>query len=261
MTVEIYYFTGTGNSLALARHMAKRLGNDVRLISLEERHGKENGLVELEAEVTGLVFPVYCFGMPLIVARFISRIASCRSHYVFGLANCAGIPGFALKQLHELLASRQIRLNASLNVTMPSNYLPFGGAWAVEKQQRAFARAEVKLDKFASAVNARQDTPLKTSWLPPVFLTRMLYNKFAPTLADGAQRFKSTSLCTSCGLCARICPTGNIELNCGRPHWGKRCEQCMACIQWCPVNAIRIEGVKAGKKHYHHPEVDVKDLL
>ena len=29
-----------------------------------------------------------------------------------------------------------------------------------------------------------------------------------------------------------------VELKDGRPMWLHRCEQCMACLQWCPAEAI-----------------------
>jgi MinD superfamily P-loop ATPase len=47
--------------------------------------------------------------------------------------------------------------------------------------------------------------------------------------------------CNACGICATVCPCRNIRLDgAGRPTWSHQCEQCLACIQWCPRKAIHI---------------------
>jgi len=34
----------------------------------------------------------------------------------------------------------------------------------------------------------------------------------------------------------------------------------MACIQWCPVEAIQVGKRTRGRRRYHHPEVTAHDL-
>lgn len=259
MSTDIYYFTGTGNSLALARQLVKHLG-ECRLIAIREKEGYLDVPVELNAAAVGLVVPVYCFGVPLAVARFIRRITVCNSKYVFAVSNCAGNPGFTLRQIEELLAERKIHLNAALNVYMPTNYLPFGGAWSPERQQKTFTAAAKALGTFAEEVKMRHDVPVRLPKFPPAFVFRWVYKIFSPKLPSGAKRFLVSDSCTRCGLCAKVCPTANIRLLEGHPIWGARCEQCLACIQWCPVSAITIKGVNPAKEHYHHPEVTAEDL-
>lgn len=67
--------------------------------------------------------------------------------------------------------------------------------------------------------------------------------------------------CDGCGICKAVCPSGNIDLPGERPVWLHHCEQCLACIQWCPQEAIQFGKKTPRYKRYHHPEVTLKDML
>ena len=70
MKADIYYFTGTGNSLAVAKDIAKEV--DGELISIPYVIGKET--IKTSSKVIIIIFPVYYWGVPLIVERFIKKI-------------------------------------------------------------------------------------------------------------------------------------------------------------------------------------------
>ena len=85
-------------------------------------------------------------------------------------------------------------------------------------------------------------------------------------------RFRVDETCTSCGICEKVCPAANIRLepasgvnpeaaSAKQPVWLHRCEQCYACLQWCPEAAIQWGDKTAGRDRYHHPEVKVTDLF
>lgn len=43
----------------------------------------------------------------------------------------------------------------------------------------------------------------------------------------------------------------NIRLENGKPVWGKNCTHCMACICYCPKEAIEYGEKSKGKPRYH----------
>ncbi len=45
-------------------------------------------------------------------------------------------------------------------------------------------------------------------------------------------------VCTGCGICVDICPTGAIELNDVAKIIVDKCSNCRDCIDECPVEAI-----------------------
>jgi Fe-S-cluster-containing hydrogenase component 2 len=47
----------------------------------------------------------------------------------------------------------------------------------------------------------------------------------------------------------------------GKPAWQHRCYQCMACLQWCPVEAVQYGEATAKRKRYRHPDVKLDDFL
>ena len=63
--------------------------------------------------------------------------------------------------------------------------------------------------------------------------------------------FTTSSKCVGCGQCVSLCPMNNIALKDGKPSWGKDCTHCMACICYCPAEAIEYGKKSLGKPKYH----------
>ena len=65
MMTDIYYFTGTGNCLSVARAVANRIGG--RAIAIRDVIASHS--VQTDAQIVGIVFPTYLAavsGVPLI---------------------------------------------------------------------------------------------------------------------------------------------------------------------------------------------------
>ena len=89
MSIEIYYFSGTGNSLFIARELANKLQG--KLIPIASLIKQER--INSESEIIGVVFPVYLAhlnGIPLIVKDFIQKLAQLDSKYLFAVCTCGG---------------------------------------------------------------------------------------------------------------------------------------------------------------------------
>ena len=88
MSTRLYYYTGTGNSLWVARQLAGRLDGEVELVSL----GADYELPGADSDRVGLVFPVHMWGLPQHVRDFAARLPAAPGRYVFALAVNAGLP-------------------------------------------------------------------------------------------------------------------------------------------------------------------------
>jgi Pyruvate/2-oxoacid:ferredoxin oxidoreductase delta subunit len=263
MKTVIYWFSGTGNSLAVAKELAKQCG-DAQLIPVSQ------GLPALSpvegdnppptAERIGLVFPVYGWGPPALVARFVEKLNVMPSAYIFSIITYAGSPGGTLSVLRRMLQKRGLDLAAGWGVKMPENYPPLGGAPAPEKQQTVNVAAAERINKIAAEL---QQSPhgrhekTKTVWK---IVSRMMFPVFQKRAAHADRSFRADDKCNGCGICAKVCPVNNVAMIDGRPSWMGHCEQCYACFHWCPQQAVQY-GHSTKQHRYHHPDVALSDFL
>jgi len=259
MKTVIYYFTGTGNSLAAAKKIAAVL-DDCEVVPIASL-SNTSGAVAPKADRVGIVCPVYFAGLPAMVASFAERLDTAAAGYVFSVVTHGGGGGSAaLRQLDGILKKKAARgLDAGFSVSMPGNYILMYDSPAGEERDRLLAAAEAELERIAGQI--RQETRLKLPNSPVVWIVKALtYPWFRSHVHGDDRKFTVTERCTSCGTCASICPAGNIEIVDGKPVWNHRCELCCGCIHLCPASAIQAGSRTGGRQRYRNPSVGIAEL-
>ena len=85
----IYYFSGTGNSLDVARKIGAAGNPQAELISVAQRYN--DAVIKTDAEVIGFVFPIYMGDAPWVVKEFVKKLQFSANPYIYAVATCNGI--------------------------------------------------------------------------------------------------------------------------------------------------------------------------
>jgi ferredoxin len=259
MSMDLYVYSGTGNSLWTARTMAAELdGAGTRIVSLSHLPA---GATASRADAVGIIFPVHIWGVPRRVIAFVKAIEVDPAAYCFAVAVNAGQVAATLVQLQGLLRVKGLFLACGFGLAMPSNYIPWGGPGPQKKQQATITAAQRKIGRITAAVANRETRPVERGPLWQSLLFTGLNRLAFPRVPMMDRSFKADEKCNGCGVCRAVCPCGNISLAPdGRPVWHHGCEQCLACIQWCPQEAIQYGEKTSGYQRYHHPEIRLADM-
>jgi len=259
MKTIVYYFTGTGNSLAAARKIAASLG-DCDLIPIASLAGTRDTITPA-AERVGIVCPVYFAGLPLMVASFAERLRPDAAAYVFAVVTYGGSGAApALGQLDGILREHAARgLDSGFSVRMPGNYILMYESPKGTRRAAMLAAADGEIARITGVVRECQRQKLPRS-LVEQLVHALGYGWFRKHAHDKDRTFTVMDTCTACGTCVAVCPAGNITLVDEKPVFSHHCEVCCACIHACPVQAIQAGSKTGGRERYRNPNVTLADL-
>jgi ferredoxin/flavodoxin len=256
MKTVLYYFSGTGNSLAAAKALARELAGTVELLPIAGRAKAPR--VEIDGERLGLIFPVYFRSIPEAVRSFLKKLEFRADPYIFAVVTCNAVPGHSLYTVKRLLQKKGRALAAGFAVDMPGNAM----LNPTEVQQERLAAAPAKLAAIVKAIAAGRGGIIEGSHDPQDYLRGLAMAALVKYVIRLQKRLAIGDGCDRCGRCARICPMRNITLAAeGGPVRGNRCQLCLACFHWCPRRAVTMGKPSAGLRQYHHPEISVEEMM
>lgn len=258
MKTIIYYFSGTGNSLAAARGICTYLG-DCELVSIASLAGT-SGKITPGADRVGIVCPVYNLGLPAIVNGFVQHLDLSQAGYCFGVLTFGGFGVSALHQLDDLVFAHNHRhLDGAFIVRMTGNFVPLYDPAKGAQKEKILQEADTRIAEIAGIIDkgiiVKPDIALLSG-----LLKRLLYNGFIQRIHEADKDFIADDKCTACGTCAAVCPVRNIEMVEGKPVWKHYCEMCCACIHLCPAEAIQYGTKTAKRGRYRHPALTLADM-
>lgn len=256
MKTTIYYFSGTGNSLKVAKDIAAKL-KDTEIIQICRNNVVNNYVV---GNKIGIIFPVYDSGMPLLVKEFVEKLKIRKDAYIFTIVTFGLAAGASIAQLEKLLTYKSLKLSAAFKVKMPGNYQVIYAPYSEKKQKQCFENEHEKITEIVKSINTNEIvkyTGAGESIMKAI--GGMLYTTFKPYEKD--KNFWTDDKCNSCGTCSKVCPANNIKMITGKPQWQHKCEQCVACMQWCPQKSIQYKKVTVNRGRYHHPDVLATEIF
>lgn len=231
----IFYFSATGNSRHVAEKIAESIGDRAIPVTDCLKNGKFNFIAQSDEKI-GFVCPVYNLGLPITVIDFIKNLnLNMKSCYVFTVVTFGGFSGGASKMLKNLLAEKNMTVNACYSVRMPDTWTPVYDVSNKEKIQKINLKADKSIDKIIRKIKKDIGGNHDLRRLP-----------FCENAYKGYENMRRTATlsvnekCMGCGLCEKLCPVDAIEVKNGKPVWVKeKCAMCLGCLHRCPEFAIQ----------------------
>lgn len=244
----ILYYSGTGNSKYAAKRIADALGDTLFCINDRIKAG-DCSPVEVGSRIV-IVTPTYAWRIPRIVRDWLLKTELVGAKQVWFVMTCGSEIGNAAKYNRALCAEKDLAYMGTAQIVMPENYIAMFNAPEKAEAREIIARAEPVIDRAAACIAADQAFPLPRNTLYDRFMSAPVNPVFYKFCVK-SKGFTSLETCTGCGKCARLCPLNNITIRNGRPVWGDHCTHCMACICYCPAEAIEYGKKSLGKPRYH----------
>lgn len=271
MGTEIYYFSGTGNSLYVAKNIAEKTKASLTPIASVIKRNS----IKIKADVIGIVFPVYYMELPMIVEEFAKKLEDINGKYIFAVCTHGGAAGASLRMMKSILRSKGGMLSAGYGIHMPQNsfYKPnedhqkINLNWQrklelvvknIEDKKRGIFYTNILLEALLIPIHFTIIKPMcikhfkKISKLP----SHLKYEEHKYAMD---KNFYTNENCSGCESCSKVCPVNNIIIRDNKPNWLGHCEHCLACYNWCPNKAIK--GGITKDYFYRHPEVKAEEIM
>ena len=250
----IYYFSGTGNSRYVAEQLSLQTLEEIRMITEVDA-----ALERLSGDSVGFVFPVYSWGVPPIMIDFIDRLpdsfwteVKVSQLPLWCVMTCGDEVALAPEMLMKLLKSKGVELESIWSVIMPNNYvlLPGFDVDSRDVERRKLQEAPARIKEISKGINQHSRTVDVTRGSMAWMKTKLVYPLFKKW-GIFPKKWKSTDACVGCGICARACPLGNVNMQDRRPTWGCDCCSCLACYHSCPRHAVAYGDATEKKGQYY----------
>ena len=284
----IFYFSGTGNTKWAASKLAAATRED--LISIapymradDSSHNLAEPFILKENERLGFVFPVHGWRVPKLVREFISKMKiqrepsdasggnkakadDCLKNPPFAYCVCtAGDSiGLTIENLNEVISQNPslqalgiTEVSFSYSLIMPESYigLPFMDVDPKEREIRKKENAAQELAVVCEEIFDRKEGINRLVKGPiPWFFTKVVGGFFENVLITDKRFHVEKDRCVKCGICANVCPVGDIKGGHGEyPVWlhHKDCLTCFTCYHHCPHHAIEFGNQTQKKGQYY----------
>ena len=133
---------------------------------------------------------------------------------------------------------------------MPENYIALFSAPDKQEAKAIVENAKPAIRSIIDCFRNGMKFPAPRNNLYDRFMSSAVNPIFYKKIVK-ADAFTVSDACIGCEKCVQLCPLNNIRLDKDKPVWGSNCTHCMACICYCPKEAIEYGKRSVGKPRYH----------
>ena len=289
----IFFFSGTGNTKWAASKLAAATREDLISIAPYMRaddssHNLAEPFILKENERLGFVFPVHGWRVPKLVREFICKMKIQREPiqretsdatvenkakandsqknrpFAYCVCTAGDSIGLTIENLNEVISQNPslqalgiTEVSSSYSLIMPESYigLPFMDVDPKEREIRKKENAAQELAVVCEEIFDRKEGVNRLVKGPiPWFFTKVVGGFFEKVLITDKRFHVEKNRCVKCGICANVCPVGDIKGGHGEyPVWlhHKDCLTCFTCYHHCPHHAIEFGNQTQKKGQYY----------
>lgn len=289
----IFYFSGTGNTKWAASKLAAATREDLISIAPYMRaddssHNLAEPFILKENERLGFVFPVHGWRVPKLVREFICKMKILREPiqrepsdataenkakaddnlknrpFAYCVCTAGDSIGLTIENLNDVISQNPslqalgiTEVSSSYSLIMPESYigLPFMDVDPKEREIRKKENAAQELAVVCEEIFDRKEGISRLVKGPiPWFFTKVVGGFFENVLITDKRFHVEKDRCVKCGICANVCPVGDIKGGHGEyPVWlhHKDCLTCFTCYHHCPHHAIEFGNQTQKKGQYY----------
>lgn len=247
----IFYFTGTGNSLYIAKQLDENIVSIPQVIKNEE--------LKFTADKIGVVCPIYGHEMPKMVKEFLAK-AEFNTSYFYIILTYGALHGGAAELAQSYLASIGKSADYINSIVMVDNFLP---NFDMDQQRKINKKIDKNLAKIKENISARKRMVQKAGMQKFVHTMYMKMVNNQPETVWAV--YSVTDACIGCGICTKVCPAACVSVVDGKAkHELTNCQACYACVHACPQKAIGFNlpmPEKNPNARYRHEDISLEEII
>ena len=184
--------------------------------------------------------------------------------FAFCVCTAGDSIGLTIENLNEVISQNPslqalgiTKVSSSYSLIMPESYvgLPFMDVDTKEKEIWKKSKSAQELAVICEEIFDRKEGVSRLVKGPiPWFFTKVVGVFFENVLITDKRFHVEKDKCVKCGICANVCPVGDIKGSHGEyPEWlhHKDCLTCFTCYHHCPHHAIEF-GKQTQKKGQYY---------
>jgi Pyruvate/2-oxoacid:ferredoxin oxidoreductase delta subunit/flavodoxin len=239
--IQIYYFSGTGNTAFIVNKVAEKLrllGNEVNVNSCEEHKN-----INDDFDILGIMFPIHSSYAPKVFSNFLDKLPKNDGTPLFGIVTSGYMAGDVLAFEGKKLEMKGYSPFLYRNIIVGNNLnLPILCPLKVTEKQKIdkkLIRIDNQIDDIVTKIDNRIKDIRGNDLLGRLFgVVQRSIGKVHEEL--NFKGFSSDEKCTKCKWCIKNCPTNNIVFKDDKIIFEDRCIICMRCYNFCPNKAIQM---------------------
>lgn len=253
MQTALYYFSGTGNSLSVARTIKSHIDGSELIPIISSLKQKP---VKLTVQRIGIIFPIHFMTVPRIVCEFLSEAKFYNPEYIFVVVTGANPKlGNTLSLVEKYLNKANVTLNSGFFVPMVAAHFPYLKLSKAKQPNQLNEEAQTKVLQICDSINQ-----LKNEFDDEFAIIGHVKHLVSKNTQGNEKHFTVDDGCIRCGYCMQVCPFQNIKLNGKHVQWLDNCHSCFACLHFCSRSVIQYKKLSVGKARYHHPSISLNDI-